>query len=143
MSLFEWFSESYNPGPVGRIRTRRQGEERKPPKRIWIVLIAMAGQALFWFIIYLIAGQNNWSAVAIGLCVLIVYIILSFFLEPEPNYENFGWLGGFVDNPFRISDDFNRFLAFLYIILLPGKCMAYGFIFTYQIFRYNILKKSK
>lgn len=95
-----------------------------------------------WFVIYLIAGQNNWSAVAIGLGILIVYIILSFFLEPEPNYENFGWMGGFMDNPFRISDDYNRFLAFLNVILLPGKCMAYGFLFTYQIFRYNILKKS-
>lgn len=47
MSLFEWLSEPYNPGPVGRIRTRKHGEERKPPKRIRVVIIAIFGQALF------------------------------------------------------------------------------------------------
>jgi hypothetical protein len=44
-----------------------------------------------------------------------------------------GWVRGIIDNPFRWSDDVNRFLFFVEAILLPGKLMILFFriIFFY------------
>ena len=38
--------------------------------------------------------------------------------------NNLGWAGGLFNKPFRISEDVNRFLLFLKIVLLPGRFVA-------------------
>lgn len=133
MSLFEWFSESYNPGPTGRIRTAFDKRGGKPLKRIWVILIILGGQGLFWGALYAYTQQNGWDDFLYFLIGVFIYLILTFLLEPEPDDRNVGWLGGLVDNPFRISDDFNRFLYFLIVLLLPGKLVSYSFLYLYQI----------
>ncbi len=52
------------------------------------------------------------------------YLLIAYFVLPEPDYGNMGWFGGLMDNPFRISDDLNRFLFFLRVLLIPGRFMA-------------------
>lgn len=139
MSLFEWFFESYNPGPTGRIRTAFDKRRGKPLKRIWVILIILGGQALFWGAIYAYLQQNGWNNFLYFLIGVFIYLILAFWLEPEPDNRNVGWLGGLMDNPFRISDDFNRFLYFLIVLLLPGKLVSHSFLYLYQIVRYEWL----
>ena len=38
--------------------------------------------------------------------------------------DNIGWLGGLMDHPFRYSDDINRGLLGLKLILMPGRLIA-------------------
>lgn len=47
----------------------------------------------------------------------------------------FEWLGGLIDHPFRYSDDINRLLIFLSLLLLPGRMVAMGLIDFARAFR--------
>jgi len=44
-------------------------------------------------------------------------------VRPQPDYSNTG-LFGFIDHPFRWSDDANRFLVFVRVLLFPGRIAA-------------------
>lgn len=50
-----------------------------------------------------------------------IYLVLALVLTPNPNMENIGYFHGLIDKPFDFSDDYNRFLVFLTIVLTPGK----------------------
>jgi hypothetical protein len=39
---------------------------------------------------------------------------------------NLGWFGGRMDNPFRYSDDINRFMLFLKVLFIPGRLLGIG-----------------
>lgn len=54
----------------------------------------------------------------------VIYLVLGFFIQPQPNIDNMGWFGGLINNPFRITDNFNRFIFFLKLLLLPGRFMS-------------------
>ncbi len=58
----------------------------------------------------------------------LIYLIVGYKLDIQPDYDNMGWLGGVFDNPFRYSDDMNRFLIFFKILFYPGYLMAGSFI---------------
>jgi len=68
------------------------------------------------------------GTVTVRLCFFALYVIVSHLLMATPERTNMGWLGGLVDNPFRISDDFNRLIFLLQILLLPGKLIALALI---------------
>ncbi|MHC1723541.1 MAG: hypothetical protein AB9836_10095 [Aminipila sp.] len=53
-----------------------------------------------------------------------VYSVGGYFILPKPDYSNVGWFGGIFDNPFRISDDINRMLVFVMVILMPGRLFS-------------------
>lgn len=55
---------------------------------------------------------------------IVAYSIAGYFVLPKPDYSNVGWLGGLIDNPFRVSDDFNRMLIFITVLLLPGRLIS-------------------
>lgn len=59
---------------------------------------------------------------------LLVYLGVAWFFRPEPNYNNLGWAGGLLDDPFKFSDGQNRFLLQLKILLLPGLFVTQSFI---------------
>ena len=40
-----------------------------------------------------------------------------------------------MDNPFRITDDLNRFLLFLKIALIPGRLIGIGLVDFIRAFR--------
>ena len=56
---------------------------------------------------------------------LVIYSVISFIVTPKPDYDDIGIAGGLIDNPFSYSDDINRFLIFLKILLLPGRIIAF------------------
>lgn len=142
MRLFEWLGEWHKPGPVGRIRFRRNQNEDGAPPRLWIILATIVGQGLFWMLTYLIFQQSSWQIIIGVLLGLFIYIILSFFIEPAPRYDNLGWFGGLVNHPFRVSDNINRFLLIFDVILTPGKLISYSFIIIYQLLWYKIFQKK-
>jgi hypothetical protein len=135
MSLFEWLGESFNPGPVGGIDTNRQPLFDRRTKKGWAIFFMLIGLAvlgaLLWFIL---SGENMlWSLV-----FLAFYLLISYLLTPSPDSSNLGWLGGLINNPFRISDNINRFLVFFYLFLLPGKLMVFAIQTFYRLVKYNL-----
>ena len=135
----EWALEEYNPGARGTLDTEVKGPSQRPgPLRFFLFLISFtiigAGIfAIFYFI--------RFSTVcAIFLVMLwIGYFVLALFLRPKPNYENMGWAGGLIDNPFRYSDDINRSLFWANIYLYPGRILAF-WMFDFIMF---ILMKGR
>ena len=138
MSLLEWFFEPTNPGPVGNVEidSPEEPDDQEPPRR-WLIWLAIAiglllcGVGLWWVFYnlrYVSSGQ-----IVLKLCWLTLYILASYKITARPDYSNVGWLGGLFDNPFRISDDYNRWLIYLQVLLLPGKLMAYSVVLTWFI----------
>lgn len=124
MSLFEWFGEAYNPGPIGGVSFSEDYEiENHGTKGIILLKLVLAlviiaiGYYLVFTKIWILTLGNF---IKTNLLVYI-YLALALFITPQPDYSNIGWLGGIFDHPFRYSDDINRFLIFLVILLYPGK----------------------
>lgn len=129
MSLFEWFGESYNPGEMGGIRVERgSGSDQSRGVVMLCFVIAMALIAGGAFAIFHFGGELWQQQMLLIGSAFAVYLLLAYFLRPEPDMDNVGWLGGLMDHPFRYSDDVNRFLLFLQIALLPGRFIAQSMV---------------
>ncbi|GEM_PF-794622 len=121
ISLFEWFGEAYNPGPVGSVKFGRQPKPgRTRGAVIACFIVSLLALALLWGLL----SANNSSDAVTALIFFILYCIAGYYIRPKPNLQNLGWLGGLFDNPFRYSDDWNRFLLWAYLLLLPGRFVA-------------------
>jgi hypothetical protein len=116
MSLLEWLGESVNRGPMGSVETGAP-ERASLSRGLLLVRGAVGGTLLTLGAVAVFSSQEpgRWLALFVG------YLLLSFFLRPAPDYSNVGWVGGLIDHPLRWSDDINRFLIFLLIILWPGQ----------------------
>jgi hypothetical protein len=68
--------------------------------------------------------QQQWDLYLGIILGEMAYLIVGFLFQPQPDTDDMGWLGGLVNNPLRITDDINRFLYILKILLLPGRLMA-------------------
>ena len=122
MGLFEWIGESFNPGPVGTVE-RDVENDWQPRNKFIIWLLTVLGIGMFSFFLWGVLQWNNkWE----GVLLLTLYLFLSWFLTPKPDHRNMGWFGGTIDNPFRISDDFNRAQLFFAAFLIPGKIILHS-----------------
>jgi hypothetical protein len=122
MGFFEWFGEIFNPGPVGNIG-RQDNDAWQPKNKFTVWFLTVLGVVLFGFLIWaVLQSDEKWQ----WLIALVIYLLLSWFASPKPAYSNIGWARGLIDNPFRISDDFNRWLALFALMLVPGKIIIYA-----------------
>ncbi|WP_421945338.1 hypothetical protein [Pedobacter sp.] len=134
MSIFEWLFEMNSPGPTGDFES---GHHRLNWPRIWIVIAGLSSLLFVGFVIYI--GPFNrflhFDAInAVLLTGLIIgYLLVSYYIYPKPNLDNLGFLG-FIDNPFRYTDDINRYLLWSQIILFPGKILAIPIVNLWFIF---------
>ncbi len=133
MSLFEWMAESHNPGPQGSLGL--EGASRRPPRGDvvprFVFALAILGAAGFFLFVTGLAVA--YPALTLGLVA--AYLVISYFARPEPDTSNLGWFGGWMDNPFRFSDDVNRTLLFLKIVLLPGRFVSESVVDFVCLFR--------
>lgn len=131
MSLIEWLFESQNPGSAGSIEQQNKKPNSLPPPTLVVIffLIAICFLGIPLYMVHFpYHFAERWGLYLGILAGEIIYLILGFFVKAQPDTSNVGWLGGLIDNPFRISDDFNRFLFFLKIILLPGRLISVAII---------------
>lgn len=146
MSFLEWFLEPTNPGPVGKVEVNPPEPDDDEPPRKWLIWLAitlgfvLVGIGLYWVCYNL--PDTGIEPVLFKLSWLTIYVLISHFVKVTPDYTNVGWLGGLIDNPFRISDDYNRWLALFQAVLLPGKLMAYSLVMSWLIGR-HIYKRYK
>jgi len=125
MSLFEWMGERYNPGSVGSVQFGRGGGSSRTNGVVIVrFCIAYAVIGAVYYFVFTNLCKASLENVGITTGVLSGYCLFAYFFRPEPDTSNMGWCGGVLDNPFRYSDDINRFLLGLKIILLPGVFVA-------------------
>lgn len=67
--------------------------------------------------------------------MLIVYVIISYVVHPQVDYQNMGIFGGLFDDPTQDEDDFNRFMDFFKKLLYPGKIIAWSLVGVVKLFQ--------
>lgn len=138
MGLFELFFESFNPGPVGEMKYNRK--KPKLPNDLVILARLILSSGIIWVLFKgFFGGMSriplNLSTVLVYSGGILAYCLVGYLLIPKPDWSNVGWLGGLFDNPFRFSDDLNRFLVFLLIVLYPGRFIFETLIQVYLRFK--------
>lgn len=134
MSLLEWLGEARNPGPSGGVSVGPPPPNGGSPRRIVmraIIAVILLGVATW----YAVAAALEPYGTLVAPIVLVVYLLASAFLHPEPDADNMGYLGGAIDNPFRISDDANRTMLMLAAVLVPGKFVVGALVDAWRLGR--------
>lgn len=133
MGLFEWIGEHYNPGPTGSIDFKANQQPQGPPPHINLRFLVAAG--LFSAVQYGFAAAGylaDFSQLLLAEGCLAAYLGMAYFIRVRPNFDNTGWVPFLINHPFRISDNFNRLLVFLWVIFAPGKFIAQAIVHFYQ-----------
>ncbi len=100
---------------------------RKP---LWLVLVkllvlaGMAGLGSAMALPLLVQWMPLWKGALLTGGILLIYIGVSFFCRPRCNSDNMGWFGGLSNDPFQYSDNINRLLFQLHMLLGPGRFAA-------------------
>ena len=122
MGLIEIIGEMRNPGKTGTIDITK----RKRDKHIGMLIVkTIVSLTILFGLYYLSFGMSfQIKGFLTYLLIMAAYSIMGYFVMPRPDYSNVGWLGGLFDNPFKISDDFNRMLIFVAVLLMPGRLIS-------------------
>ena len=122
MGLLEFIGESISPGKMGSIDVTKGRKE----KRIGILIVkTILSIGIVVVLYHLILGKSvHVKELLLFIAAIAVYSSAGYFISPKPDYSNIGWFGGVFDNPFKISDDINRALIFIMIILMPGRLIS-------------------
>jgi len=123
MGLFEFFGEYLNPGNVGNIE-KVDPNQLKKGKGMLIFKSILSVAILIGVYILIFGLKFQFKGFLIYVGIIFVYCLISYWIVPRPDYSNIGWLGGLMDHPFRYSDDLNRMLIFLLVILYPGRLIS-------------------
>ena len=125
MSFLEFWGERTNPGQVGSVEIRAEHDVCRCRPLVWarFILVMLAIPAL-WGVGAFYIPLPLWQALTLVVGSTLIYVALSYSLDPKPDTENLGWAGGLIDDPLRYSDDLNRSLMSLKILLGPGRFVA-------------------
>ena len=85
-----------------------------------IILSSVLILGYYYFIAKYIAPSYGSKVSLFASAGFFIYLLTAYIFRPKPDMNNLGYLGGFINKPFDYSDDINRFLLFLKIILYPG-----------------------
>ena len=90
------------------------------------VLVAVETALLSWACWWLnsLFYVTSAKSIVISFAFPLLYIMSGWFIRPEPDMDDLGWFGGMMNNPFSFSDDYNRSLLGLRMLLLPGQLLA-------------------
>lgn len=79
----------------------------------------------------MVAALNPMYWVIVGTYVA----ICATFQSPDVDFNDLGWFGGLVNNPFSYSDDINRQKFVLLLMMMPGKIIVVTLTATYRLIR--------
>jgi hypothetical protein len=119
--LLGWLFERKNHAPIGTFEVHAPAPTTRGP--IHTTIHGVIGLAL--------VGGGGWLAFQgtrplLLLAGVAVYLAFAHYVHPRPNRDNLGWAGSLIDHPLRWSDDHNRMLLFLQIVLYPGRYATTG-----------------
>ncbi len=126
---FEFLSQSSNPNQfekAGTVRLHRDGPNAKKPP--WLVLLkaatTLAMIVIGFGLVMPLIPLPWWQSSLITGGTLTLYVALSYFVRPDPNTDNMGWIGGAVNDPFQARDNINRWLWKAHCFLGPGRFVS-------------------
>lgn len=120
MGLLEYIGEIMNPGKTGTVDiTKRKRKKYKIHPGMLI------GKSIVSLLYYFFCGVSfQWKESLLFVSGIAIYSIAGYYILPKPDYTNLGWFRGFLDNPFKISDDINRMLIIARVVLSPGRLIS-------------------
>lgn len=116
MSLLEWMREQNRRGGKGSLDAGAPDPVNARPGVL--LLLGAIGGGLIGGAVYFALRAEHPSRSLGGIAV---YLLVSYFVRPRPDTSNVGFARGLIDHPFRWSDDFNRALVLLRVLLAPGR----------------------
>lgn len=122
MGLIEFIGELIRPGKIGTVDITKREKEKRIGMLIVKTILSIAIVTVLYYLIFAISF--NIKELIVFIAVMVVYSVAGYFILPKPDYSNVGWLGGVFNNPFRISDNVNRMLFFIMVILMPGRLIS-------------------
>ncbi len=133
MGIFEIIGELINPGSIGKmdfIDNEHKVRQKFIPIRFTISLIIIT------IFEYLLVFQTDYYSDFIYILkvnsFLVVYLLIAYIIRIKPDYDNLGWIPFLINNPFRFSDNINRFLVILNVLFMPGKYISKSIVGFYK-----------
>jgi hypothetical protein len=134
MTPFEWLGELLSPRPIGTVEVGGQPRRRRRIDVIGCFVFAVVMLALWaYFVLAVWQVRSPWGLAGLGLGT-VLYVVLGYFVHAKPNTANLG-KPGTKDHPYRISDDLNRVLLTVWIVLLPARLIAESFVDLVRLMR--------
>ena len=131
----EYMEDHSDPRNVGTIEINTDYETYKKP--VWLILLKLAGlmalSAVGYVLVVPLIPLPFWQAAVVATGVILIYVGIAFFIRPEANTDNMGWLGGMGDDPFKTSDNMNRFLWSAHCCLGPGRFISETILDTFTL----------
>lgn len=122
MGILEIIGELIYPGPIGGIDFK---DKKSEAQQKFIPIRFVISLTIIGIVEYLFLYQNDFyddfSHVLTVNIVLVVYLMIASVIRIKQDHDNLGWMPFLVNNPFRFSDNINRFLLILNLLFLPGK----------------------
>lgn len=134
MGLFEYLCERRNPGNVGDIQKNKQPVE--PVGFVLIVVKLIISITIISGAFYITVMQDfSIAHTIIFALIALVYCTISYNFVPRPDTSNMGLLGGLIDHPFKFTDDLNRNLLVLFIVMYPGRFISTTIVQTFLLIK--------
>lgn len=129
-----WWSDSRDGDDPGTVHFGRRERGERPAVNVILCFLATSAILVIWSCLSWFAWEvRDPRTLAIANGVLLVYLLIAYFLHPDPNTENYGWQGTWYDDPLTFSDDFNRFLFSVQVFLWPGRFLAESIVDMIQL----------
>ena len=136
MWIFEIIGELINPSPVGKVELNDDDydiRQKLIPIRFIISLIIIG--IIEYLFVFQMEYLNNFSELLKVNAFLIFYLLIAYKMSIRPDYDNLGWVPFLINNPFRFSDNINRFLVILNLLLTPGKFISKSIVGFFRYFK--------
>jgi len=132
MGILEYLFEKNNPGKVGNVQKNKQSIEHVS---IPLLLFKLFVSTFIVYILFYITVLQNYNYIYTPIFIIIIfaYCLLSYKFIPRPDKSNLGLFGGMIDHPFRYTDDLNRMLIVLLVLMYPGRFISITVIQTLMI----------
>ncbi len=137
MGIFEIIGELINPGSIGKLGFN---DNENHVRQKFIPIRFIISMVIIGIIEYLFLSELNYLDFSYILKInvfLIIYLLISYIINIKPEYGNLGWVPFLINNPFRFSDNINRFLLILKILFMPGKYISRSVIGFYRYLKVN------
>lgn len=127
--MFSWHEivgERSDPKEAGKVRLNTFYETQKKP--LWLIVLKLLGLVAMvtvgFALLLPLIPLPLWQSIALAGGAILIYVGVAFFIRPEPNADNMGFLGGMINDPTHYSDNLNRALWNAHCLLGPGRFVA-------------------
>ena len=129
MGMMEWLGESMDPKSYGSWEIDTEQNPLPPTPIVWICFaVTLGALGGFYYLLFSCIVRLGVLSVLITLVASVLYLAAGYAIECHPDTTNMGLWGTCIDDPFHISDDRNRGLMFMKVVLMPGRFFGWSLV---------------